>query len=45
MAIDKKTGNYKCWPGCERLGPSYTAGGIVKWRGHFGKQGGTCSES
>ena len=22
MAIDKKTGNYKCRPGCEKLGPS-----------------------
>lgn len=29
--------NNKCWQAREKLGPSYSAGRIVKWCSHLGK--------
>lgn len=32
------SGNNKYWPGCEGVGTSYTAGGMIKWNRHSEKQ-------
>lgn len=38
MAVIKKSRYNECRWGCEKRGPLYTVGGIVKWHSHYGKQ-------
>ena len=42
-AIIKKSTNNKHWRGVEEREPSYTLGGNVNWRSHYGKQYGVSS--
>jgi hypothetical protein len=39
IAAIKNTNN-KCWQGCKKKQPSYTAGGNVHYYNHYGKQNG-----